>query len=276
MSSPSLRPVLTAFGRALLSQFSGRMILLSALPFLLSVALWSGVLYTGLQPLFDAIQAFFDTHQGYQASGSMLGMLGLGFLKTVIVPLLAMLLLLPLMILTALVFMGVAAMPAIVRHVSARQFPDLVKLHGGSFLGSVKTNLVGMLVFIPIWLVTLPLYPLSVLVQVLLWGWLTAHVMSYDALADHASEDERRILLRQHRTPLLVIGIVSGVAGALPGLVWIGGTVLSVVLFPILAPLSIWIFVLIFIFTGLWFQYYCLQALQDLRAAGKTLDTMEV
>ena len=67
----------------------------------------------------------------------------------------------------------------------------------------------------------------------------------------------------------MVIGIVSGVAGALPGLVWVGGTVLSVVLFPILAPLSIWIFVLIFVFTGLWFQYYCLQALEDLRAASK-------
>jgi hypothetical protein len=267
MTQASLRPVLTAFGRALRSQFSGRMIVLSAVPFVLSVALWSGVLYTGLQPLFDAIQAFFDNHNGFQTSSGMLGMLGMGFLKTVIVPLLAMLLLLPLMIVTALVFIGVAALPAIVRHVSARQYPELEKKQGGSFVGSVKTNLGGMLVFLPIWLLTLPLYPLSVAVQVVLWGWLTAHVMSYDALADHASEDERRELKRRHRTPLMVIGIVSGVAGALPGLVWIGGTVLSVVLFPILAPLSIWIFVLIFVFTGLWFQYYCLQALQDMREA---------
>ncbi|SHH22007.1 EI24 domain-containing protein [Massilia sp. CF038] len=270
MSQLALRPVLTAFGRALVSQFSGRMILLSAIPFFLSVALWSGLLYTGLQPLFDAIQAFFDAN-GLQEGNGVLGMLGLGFLKNVLVPLLAMLLLLPLMIVTAFIFMGVAAMPAIVRHVSARQYPQLEKKNGGSFIGSVKTNMGGMLVFLPIWLLTLPLYPLSVPVQVLLWGWLTAHVMSYDALADHASEEERQELKRRHRTPLMVIGIVSGVAGALPGLVWVGGTVLSVVLFPILAPLSIWIFVLIFIFTGLWFQYYCLQALQDLRAAGKQL-----
>jgi len=271
MSSVPLRPVLTAFGRALRSQFSGRMLLLSALPFLLSVALWSGLLYTGLQPLLDAIQAYFAGHNGFQASAGYLGMLGLGVLKNVIVPLLAMLLLLPLMILTALLFMGVAAMPAIVRHVSARQYPALEQRHGGSFFGSLRTNLVGMLVFLPIWLLTLPLYPLSVLVQVVLWGWLTAHVMSYDALADHASDAERRELKRLHRTPLLVIGIVSGVAGALPGLVWVGGTLLSVLLFPILAPLSIWIFVLIFVFTGLWFQYYCLQALEDLRAAARSV-----
>lgn len=271
MASVPLRPVLTAFGRALRAQFSGKMLILSAVPFLLSVLLWGGLLYTGLQPLIDAIQAYFDSHNGFQTSAGMLGVLGIGFLKAVIVPLLAMLLLLPLMILTALVFMGVAAMPAIVRHVSMRQYPDLEKKHGGSFLGSVKTNLGGMLVFLPVWLLTLPLYPLSVPVQIALWGWLTAHVMSYDALADHASEEERRELKRLHRVPLLVIGIVSGVAGALPGLVWVGGTVLSVVLFPILAPLSIWIFVLIFVFTGLWFQYYCLQALQELRAAGKQI-----
>jgi hypothetical protein len=32
-------------------------------------------------------------------------------------------------------------------------------------------------------------------------------------------------------------------------------------MFPFLAAISIWLYVLIFIFTGLWFQYYCLEAL---------------
>jgi hypothetical protein len=41
-----------------------------------------------------------------------------------------------------------------------------------------------------------------------------------------------------------------------------------VALFPVLAIVSAWLYVLIFLFTGLWFQYYCLQALADLRAAG--------
>jgi hypothetical protein len=61
--------------------------------------------------------------------------------------------------------------------------------------------------------------------------------------------------------------MVSGAAGALPGIVWIGGALISVVLFPFLAMISIWLYLVIFIFTGLWFQYYCLQALQDMRAA---------
>jgi hypothetical protein len=63
---------------------------------------------------------------------------------------------------------------------------------------------------------------------------------------------------------------VSGLLGALPGVAWIGGALFSVVLFPFLAVLSIWLYLVIFIFTGLWFQYFCLQALADLRAAHGT------
>jgi hypothetical protein len=41
---------------------------------------------------------------------------------------------------------------------------------------------------------------------------------------------------------------------------------ISVVLFPVLAIVSIWLYIVIFIFTGLWFQYYCLEALARMRA----------
>jgi hypothetical protein len=269
MTPPLLRPVAIAYGRALLSQLTGKMMLLSLLPFLLSLVLWGVLLWLGMQPLIDAVQRTFEQYDLFRASGSVLSGFGLGVLKTVVVPLIAMLMLLPLMIITALAFMGLAAMPAVVRHVAARQFPGLERKRGGSFAGSLKTNLVGFLVFFPAWLATLPLYffaPLALLAQVCLWGWLTARVMGYDTLAEHASAEERAELLRRHRKQLLLIGMVSGAAGALPGIVWIGGVALSVVLFPFLAAISVWLYVLIFIFTGLWFQYYTLQALADLRA----------
>lgn len=270
MTPSSMRPVLTAYGRALRSQFTGKMLFLSLIPFLLSLLLWAGVLYAGLQPLIDLIGELFRTYGGYEASSSALAMTGMGALKMILVPLLAVLMLLPLMILTALVFMGVAAMPAIVKHVSQRQYPDLDMKRGGSFMGSLVTNLTGFLLFIPLWLLTLPLYlvaPLAILAQVALWGWLTARVMAYDALADHASAEEREHVLRAHKRPLMLIGMLSGAAGALPGIVWVGGTVISIVLFPFLAAISVWLYVLIFVFTGLWFQYYCLQALEEHRAA---------
>lgn len=265
-----MRAVLHAYGRALLAQLHGRMLLLSLLPFLLSVALWALLLWWGWQPLIDYLYALFAGNDGFKQSASLLARFGLGMLNSVVVPLTAMLLLLPLMILTALLFIGVAAMPAILRHVGARHFPDLEKKRGGSLLGSIGAACRYFLVFVLAWLLILPLYalaPLALAAQALLWGWLTSRVMAYDALAEHASAAERQALLRRHRWPLLAIGTLSGLAGAVPGLLWMGGT-LSVLFFPFLAAAAIWLYVLIFIFTGLWFAYYCLDALATLRGAG--------
>ena len=265
-----MRAVLHAYGRALLSQLHARMLLLSVIPFLLSLVLWSVLLWLGLQPLIDAVHALFQAHDGFRISGGVLATFRLGVLKTVVVPLIAMLLLLPLMVLTALIFIGVAAMPAIARHVGGRHFPLLQQKHGGNPVGSVLTACACFFIFLLLWLLTLPLYvlpPLALAAQAVLWGWLTFRVVAYDALADYASADERGQIMRRHRWPLLAIGMVSGAAGAIPGMLWLGGSVLSVVFFPFLAAASIWLYVLVFIFTGLWFEYYCLAALAGLRAA---------
>lgn len=269
MTSPTVRPVLTAYGRALRSQFTGSMLTLSIIPTILSLILWGVLLYFGYEPFRDYVGRLFASYDGYGASSSFLGFSGLGALKAIIVPLLSMLVLLPLMIVTSMIFMGVAGMPPIVRHVSNRLYPKLEMKKGGSFMGSVMINLTGYLIFVPLWLLSLPLYvfaPAAVLAQVLLWGWLTSRVMAYDALADHASAEEMATIVRAHRRPLMLIGMISGAAGALPGLAWIGGAVVSVLLFPFLAAISVWLFTLVFIFTGLWYQYYCLQALEELRA----------
>src|SRR5689334_20019620 len=131
-----MRAVLNAYGRALLSQFHGKMLLLSIAPFLLSAALWALLLYFGLQPLVDWLHAQFVDFEIFRVTGEWLQGLGLDGLRTVVVPLFALLLLLPMMIITAVLFVGVAAMPFVVRHVGGRHFPQLEKKRGGSLLGS--------------------------------------------------------------------------------------------------------------------------------------------
>lgn len=264
-----MRPILIAFGRALLSQLHFRMLMLTFLPFILSVLIWGIVLWLGLQPMIDAVQAYFVENDGFRISGQLLGWFGLSALKMVIVPLLAMWVLLPLMILTALVFVGLLAMPIIVKHV-ARRYPQLEARHGGSWWGTLWMSASSFMVFVVLWLITIPLSaipPLGFVIQPALWGWLTYRVIAYDALAEHADAQELRDILRIHRWPLLVIGAITGAMGAAPTLLWLGGA-LFVVLFPVLAGVSIWLYVLVFIFTGLWFQHYCLQALATYRAAG--------
>jgi hypothetical protein len=273
-----MRGVLNAYGRAVLSQLHGRMLILSAVPFLLSILVWGVVLYFTLQPLLDWLTAHFLDFELYEYSSAWLETIGLAVLKTVVVPLFAMLLLLPLMILTALIFIGVAAMPAIVRHVGDRHFPHLEKKQGGSLLKGIGKALSLFVVFIVIWLCLLPLYaipPLAIVASALLWGWLTSRVMSYDALSAHASAQEIEIIQREKKWPLLAIGVASGAAGSLPAIVWIGGAAIAVVLFPFLLAAAVWLYVLIFIFTGLWFQYYCLEALSQLRARGGSTKDLE-
>lgn len=268
-----MHTVLTSLARAVLSQLHLRMLLLTILPFILSVALWAVILWIGLQPAIDWLHALFIQYGGFQVAGEVFGWLGLDALRTVVVPLIAMWVLLPLMILTALLFVGTMAMPVVVRHVARRHYPHLEEKHGGSLAGTLWISSYSFLAFAFLWILTLPLAaipPLTFIAQPLLWGWLTYRVMAYDALAEHASPQEYRELIQRHRGPLLLIGSAAGVMGAAPTLLWLGGA-LSVILFPILAAGAIWLYVLIFVFSGLWFTHYSLAALGEHRTRHQAL-----
>jgi hypothetical protein len=262
-----MRELLVSFSRAVLSQLHLRMLMLTIMPFVLSAVLWGIVLWLGFQPLIDWIQNYYVENGGFRIAGGVLGWLGMGTLKTVIAPLLAMWLLLPLMILTALLFIGIFAMPTIAKHVGKRHYPELEKRKGGNLWGSVGVSLFSFLIFLVLWVVTLPLSlmpHLGFLIHLVLWGWLTYRVMAYDAFSEYADRQERRSLMHMHRLPLLAIGIATGAIGAAPTLLWLGGA-LTVVFFPFLAGISIWLYVLVFVFSGLWFQHYCLAVLKSYR-----------
>ena len=88
---------------------------------------------------------------------------------------------------------------------------------------------------------------------------------TYDALSDHASAEERKTLMRRHRTPLLVIGVAVGLLGSAPTLLWVSSAAV-IFLFPFVLAGTLWLYVLIFIFSALWFGHFCLRALARLRA----------
>jgi len=248
-------------------QFNVRMILLSLLPSLLALGLWAVLLFLTLQPLIDFLQQNFVATSSYQLAGNILTFLGLFALKAFIVPLMAMWLLLPLMLTSALIFVAVVAMPLVNRSISRKYFPELEKKHGASWARSAVHAVLSLMLFLCLWLISLPLSLLlhaGLIVQPILVGWFTCRVMAYDAMAAHASIEERQIITRQHRWQLWTVGIISGVLGTLPGMVWLGG-VLWIVVLPFFAAIAIWLYVLVFMFSGIWFQLFCLDALQHLR-----------
>jgi len=273
-SEYQMHPLFTSFGRALYSQFHFRMMLLTFLPFIILVAIWYVVLSFSFNPMIDLIQGYFVAYDWFKVTSSTLGWLGLGSLKTVIVPLIAMWLLLPLLILSALLMTGMLTMPAIVKHVASRHHFHLEARKGGGLWRSLWIAVSSYFVFALLWIVSLPLAiipPLGFVIQPILWGWLTYRVITFDALAEHADAEELKMITKSHRRPLLLIGMITGAMGTVPMLMWLGGILtatLSVVLLPVLAGLAIWLYLMVFVFTGLWFEHYCLAALAKHRTSG--------
>jgi hypothetical protein len=265
-----MRAVVVAFGRGFLSQFKARMLLLTLVPLVLAAVVWGVLLRFGLQSLADAIQRYLTENNGFAVSTHWLSILGLGALKGIIVPVLAMWLFLPLMVITALLFVGFIAMPAIVEHIGGLHHPDLERRRGGSYAGLIWTSICSHLIFVALWVVTTPLCAFPVIgfaVQPLLWGWLAYRVIAYDVLRSYADAEELRELLRRHRWQLLAIGTVTGLLGVVPSLLWFGG-LLSFLLFPFIAVLAMCLYVFVFTFSGLWFTHFGLTAVRELRGVG--------
>jgi hypothetical protein len=261
--------LLDAFWRAVAYCLHPRVVALSLLPLALmgGVAFALGWLYW--TDAVDAVRAILESWALVAALRDWLDAAGLAGLGLALAPLVVVFVATPLLVVLTLLAVAALMAPAVVRLVAARRFPTLERRQGGSFLagalgatGATLAALLALLVTLPLWLVP----PLALVLPPLIWGWLTTRVMTYDVLAEHASAEERRTLARTHRLPLLAIGVASGALGAAPSLVWASGA-LSVVLAPLVVPLAIWLYTLVFAFAALWFAHYLLAALHALRAA---------
>lgn len=193
--------------------------------------------------------------------------LGLNRLRSVLAPVVVLVFALPVIVISALLFVAWLMTPAMVALVAERRFAKLERKKGGSMMTSVAWSLgstvlavIALCISIPLWFVP----PLILVLPPLIWGWLTYRVMSYDALVDHASTEERKAIFKEHRGSLLAIGIISGYLGAAPSLLWASGA-MFLAMAPILVPVAIWIYTLVFAFSSLWFAHFTLAALQQMR-----------
>jgi hypothetical protein len=261
--------LLDSFWRAVAYCLHPRVIALSVLPLALMIAAAFGLGYFFWDAALDAVRV---TLESWALVATLIGWLesaGLPGLKSALAPLVVVLLATPLIVVVALLVVALLMTPAILGLVAERRFPTLEKKHGGSLAGGLFASLWATLVALLVMLVSIPLWfvpPLVLVLPPLIWGWLTYRVMSYDLLADHASADERRTLLREHRSALLGMGVLTGYLGAAPSLLWASG-VLFVAMAPLLVPVAIWVYTLVFAFSALWFAHYLLAALGSLRAA---------
>ncbi|WP_309680174.1 EI24 domain-containing protein [Polaromonas sp.] len=264
---------LDSFWRAAMYCLHPRVIALSILPLVIMAAISLGLGYFFWDSALMAVRGNLESFELVGTMVRWLEGLGLGNLRLVLAPVLLLFVAIPVIVIVSLLFVAIFMTPAMVALVAERRFAQLERKKGGSLLASVLWSLgstllavIALLLSIPLWLIP----PLILVLPPLIWGWLTYRVMCYDALADHASSEERRQIFKAHRAPLLGIGVLSGYLGAAPSLIWASGA-MFVAMAPILVPVAIWIYTLVFAFSSLWFAHYTLAALEQLRRQNSAL-----
>ena len=265
--------LLDSFWRAAMYCLHPRVIALSVLPLVIMAVISLGLGYFFWEGALAAVRSNLESYELVDTMVRWLEGLGLSDLRVVLAPVLLLFLAIPVIVIASLLFVAMFMTPAMVALVAERRFPQLERKRGGSLLASVFWSLgstllavIALVLSIPLWLIP----PLILILPPLIWGWLTYRVMSYDAMVDHASSEERRQIFREHRAMLLGIGVLSGYLGAAPSLIWASGA-MFVAMAPILVPVAIWLYTLVFAFSSLWFAHYTLAALEQLRKKNNAL-----
>ena len=263
-----MKHLLDSFWRAVAYCLMPRVIVLSLLPLVLMVALGMGLSYFFWEPAVAWVHNALNAWPWLTRFWTWLQGMFVADVRDMLAPLVLVLLVTPLVVLASLVMVAAFMSPALTRLVASRRFSALEQRHGASFfysvlrsLGLTTLALVALLVSMPLWLIP----PLVLVLPPLIWGWLTFKVMAFDALADHATAEERETLMKRHKMPLLGIGVLCGYLGAAPSIVWASGLLFAAAFF-VLVPLAIWIYTVVFAFSALWFAHYSLDALAQLRA----------
>jgi hypothetical protein len=265
---PSLRLLFDAFWRALGYTLHARVMAYSLLPLGLMIVLALGWGYYFWEPSVGWVRESLVTWTWAQLVLGWMRVQGSPDLFVTLAPLLVIFAITPVLVVLCLLAVSWMMTPLLVNLVARRRFHGLERRHGASLLASLGWTIgclllavVGFVLTLPLWLVP----PFVMILPPLVWGWLTYRLMAFDALAQHATREERIEIMRRHRLPLLLMGLVAGYLGTVPSLFWASGALLAAA-FLLLLPLAIWVYSVIFAFTSLWFAHYTLAALRDLRA----------
>ena len=262
-----MRELVDSFWRAAAYCLHPKVILLSLLPLAVSVAAVLGLGWFYWEGAVAGVRATLEQWSLVLSFLHWLDSVGASAFGAVLAPLIVVALAVPVIVVASLLLVAWLMTPSLVGLVAARRFQTLERKHGGGWFSGALWSFGYMLVALLLLVLSLPLWfipPLVLVLPPLIWGWLTYKVMSFDVLAEHASADERRQLMREQHWPLLAIGVITGYLGAAPSLLW-AVSAATLVFAPVLVVVSVWLYTLVFAFAALWFAHFALAALQRLR-----------
>lgn len=219
--------ILDALARALRDLFSLRVLWVVIWPMLVSMLLWLALGIT----FWSTFSGWIE--QGLDQIGILTWLAGIEptWIANGIQALLHLMLFVPLVMLTALVLTALFAMPTLIRVVAERDYPQLKRDNGGSLMGSVWNAVIAVVLFIALWVVTLPLWliGIGVIMPFIAAAYLNQRLFRYDAIAEHATADEMTALFKNERGGWWGLGLLTGLVQFVPVLNLLG---------PVLAALA--------------------------------------
>lgn len=166
------------------------------------------------------------------------------WIASAVIGLIDILVFLPLVIVTTLVITAIFVMPALIKLVANRFYPDLKREYGGTIAGTIINAILASSIFTLIWLVTLPLWAVGIgfVIPFVAAAFMNQQLFRYDALSEHATKQEIKTICAENRYSLWGLGLLTGLIQFVP-------------LLNLVAP----------IFTALAFIHFGLEHLQRLR-----------
>lgn len=239
-----------ALRRAVRSQLHPRMLAALLLPFVIALVGALILLWLFWSPLNVWIDQQVSHWGPLDAVDQWLLALGWFSLKLwmlpLLVPLMAAGLLLPMAGILGLVIAAIFVMPMALRHLERHNYPGLRRQgRHAAALGAWNAVWVGVL-FCLGWAITMPLWllpPFALLLPVFWWAFAVNRMLRVDALVEHASPPERRLLWRSNRQALWVLAACLSLLNLIP-------------FFWLVMP----------VFSALAYAHFCLDALRTLRA----------
>ena len=176
-----------------------------------------------------------------------------GWITSAIQSMIHIILFIPLVIITTLLITTIFIMPALVKLVAERSFPELKREYGGTLGGSIINAILASGIFILLWVITMPLWAVGagIIVPFVAAAFMNQQLFRYDALSEHASKQEIKTICASNRYSLWGLGLLAGLFQFIP-------------ILNLLAP----------IFTALAFIHFGLEHLKLLRAENVKSDLL--
>jgi uncharacterized protein involved in cysteine biosynthesis len=223
-----MSPAIAALFAALRDFWQPRILALAVLPPLAAIAAWAGLAWFFASDWAQAVDAWI-AHTSWL---SWVRDWGLSWIVVWVGEIGAIALMLPIVLIAAVLVTDVLAMPVIVPFIGGQHYPRLEKRRGGTVAGSLWNAVVAIVVFVLLWMVSLPLWFTGIgalLLPPLISAYFNQRMFRYDALAEHADAAEYRAILRDAGGRLYLLGLLLSI------LLWVPLVNLTV---PVLSALA--------------------------------------